>query len=341
MPPFVSQTLDASKLRRQIAPPPQFFQEFHYRFNAWIAYLGVFAHESTCLDTRLKDRPDVKDLIDQILGTLKRNLSDYVGAPLREGDSSVDLQQKQTYYSAIQRSVDRLERIGIIIRRSSTTGLYRKVIHFSQTKARRSFETFSLDIIKSMYPNAAESLQVLLSRSVFLRYARLHYKSEHQKKLEQDYQYLEMSESVSSRSEDQEMDNNSLPKNEPITMSAQHAIPRDSINEIEEEEVVPDNMPVSVSETAPSTLKETVEWPPAPSKKTLSILPRGKYYPKPPRKEYEKDLKRCDWCFECYRKTQFEDTKWWRRHVDKDLTPYLCISEDCDQMLHTNVEVLV
>lgn len=48
--------------------------EFYNRFLTWAGYLGVFAHVSICLDTRLAGSPEMKELFLSMLKVLSRNL---------------------------------------------------------------------------------------------------------------------------------------------------------------------------------------------------------------------------------------------------------------------------
>jgi hypothetical protein len=52
----------------------QLFDEYQQRFTAWTAYLGVFAKRSVCLDRKLRQHPDLQDLVMRLLDILKTNL---------------------------------------------------------------------------------------------------------------------------------------------------------------------------------------------------------------------------------------------------------------------------
>ena len=52
----------------------QLFDEYQQRFTAWTAYLGVFAKRSVCLDRKLRQHPDLRDLVVRLLDILKTNL---------------------------------------------------------------------------------------------------------------------------------------------------------------------------------------------------------------------------------------------------------------------------
>ncbi|KAI1806631.1 hypothetical protein F4811DRAFT_509769 [Daldinia bambusicola] len=112
----------------------------------------------------------------------------------------------------------------------------------------------------------------------------------------------------------------------------QHVVKLEDDTGVENIDVIENEPDIRPSDTAPSTLKDTLKWPVAPSK-TSSDLVRGARYPRPPAVEYAPGLTRCEWCFECYATAQFRDTKWWKRHVNRDLIPYVCLSEDCSDSM--------
>jgi len=52
----------------------KFVAQSQRRFWTWVAFLGVFAQEDVCLDTRLKYKPDIRRLVMLLLRILKRNM---------------------------------------------------------------------------------------------------------------------------------------------------------------------------------------------------------------------------------------------------------------------------
>jgi hypothetical protein len=55
--------------------------EFQRRFLTWASFLGVFAPSSVCLDTRLADSPEMKELVMSMLLVLERNLQRGMDSP--------------------------------------------------------------------------------------------------------------------------------------------------------------------------------------------------------------------------------------------------------------------
>ena len=52
------------------------FTEYQQRFAVWTSYQGVFASKSQCLDRRLRNLPDIHDLVLRYLDFLRRTLTE-------------------------------------------------------------------------------------------------------------------------------------------------------------------------------------------------------------------------------------------------------------------------
>ena len=59
-------------------PPinPKVVEEHEQRFWAWATGLGVFAEPNLSLDTKLKDHPEVQELVMLLLDVIKTNLKE-------------------------------------------------------------------------------------------------------------------------------------------------------------------------------------------------------------------------------------------------------------------------
>ncbi|KAK0708483.1 WD40-repeat-containing domain protein [Lasiosphaeris hirsuta] len=66
-------------------------------------------------------------------------------------------------------------------------------------------------------------------------------------------------------------------------------------------------------------------------RKTSSIQINMAGYPKAPQPANSLNFITCQWCGETHEKRRFEGDEW-RKHVDKDLKPYICISENCREL---------
>jgi hypothetical protein len=52
----------------------QFVERNRRRFLTWVEFLGVFATQDACLDTRLRYKPDIRGLVILLLNVLRRNM---------------------------------------------------------------------------------------------------------------------------------------------------------------------------------------------------------------------------------------------------------------------------
>lgn len=62
-------------LPAQQTPITRLCTEYQQRFALWAAHLGVFARKSQCLDRRLRNLPDLQDLVVRLLAILERSLT--------------------------------------------------------------------------------------------------------------------------------------------------------------------------------------------------------------------------------------------------------------------------
>ncbi|KAF3066101.1 hypothetical protein CFAM422_009245 [Trichoderma lentiforme] len=311
------------------------------RFQAWASYLGVFAEEDVCLDRRLSKSKDVQIMIIQISDDSTRSI-----APIRETELHIqqsapsidniagDLRQTQ---ESVEGSIDRLHRLGVIIRQSSTASLISRVRAFSEKRSDSSLEEMSFLMIKFLYPMASLNLQRLLSRSILERHFNIQYRGEHQQRL------------AARRMPHKKVDNGSQEVLRPITRKDYVDEAADVVHDKSEKGT--DTM-LSKSGTKPSTL-QTQEFQRKLNQekplKALSVVsktssvPIGDInYPRPPKSHGEHGWTKCDWCFESYPHDKFQDAKWWRyffkyicarRHVDHDLRPYVCLVNTCSESL--------
>lgn len=66
--------LPAQCLSKKTAESEQLL-DHQRRFMSWASYLGIFAPVSASLDTRLREAPEVKELVILLLNVLRRNLA--------------------------------------------------------------------------------------------------------------------------------------------------------------------------------------------------------------------------------------------------------------------------
>ncbi|CZR58460.1 uncharacterized protein PAC_08352 [Phialocephala subalpina] len=299
------------------------------RFSSWAKFMGVFAPEDICLDTRLKYKPDIRGLVMLLLNVLNRNLRRAIKTHAHHSES-VDGEAEHpteptgaTY--GIDGSIDRLHRLAVRIRQSSKDGLPERVRTFAKKLPSDDSEAIIREIIRFKYPQVNEELLTHLTRTVIYRRHRLMYIRRHQGKLA--YERDQSSQSILEAAEPDIMHSIAQPTSGKTGL--QLGISKTSIAE-------------GYSETAPSIMNTDVynqqdnvkqaRHSTAPGSVSSSLI--GKInYPAPPINKFTSSHATCPFCFEEFLVTEFENALWWRSHVDKDLEHYVCISEECNHSL--------
>ncbi|KAF3929712.1 hypothetical protein AA313_de0207455 [Arthrobotrys entomopaga] len=175
-------------------------------FDRWAGFLGVFAIQQTSLDSRLRNVPDIRDLVVQLLGILKRNLQYALNFGISKeaqprledadaGEQPEDIEGVagisktiQAALNGISGALDRLHRLGTAIRKASTSDLDSRVNAFAR-KASKSdddyafFERVVPLVIRGLYPDISDTFLNQLVQSVTFRRRRFLYQQTHQKKL--------------------------------------------------------------------------------------------------------------------------------------------------------------
>lgn len=247
-------------------------------------------------------------------------------APIREAELHIqqsaqsidnlagDLRQTQ---ESVEGSIDRLHRLGVTIRQSSTASLISRVKAFSAKRSDSSLEEMSFLMIKFLYPMAPLNLQHLLSRSILERHFNIEYRGEHQRRLAA---HRTRALDDDDHKEDQpRVDNDSQEVLRPITRKDYVDEAADVVHDRSEKGT--DTM-LSKSGTKPSTL-QTQEFQRKLNQekplKALSVVSKASSvpigdinYPRPPKSDGEHDWAKCYWCFESYPHEKFQDAKWWR-----------------------------
>ncbi|KAL7910317.1 hypothetical protein GGI35DRAFT_362150 [Trichoderma velutinum] len=233
----------------------------------------------------------------------------------------------------IEGSIDRLHRLGVIIRQSSTASLISRVRAFAAKQPDSSLENISHSLIKHLYPSAPLSLQRLLGRSILERHFNIQYRREHQRRL--STQRLAV---LYKRNGQTQVHNNRLElRNYTTRMDQDDNTPNDICNDF----AIQTDPMISQSSSKPSTLQTDEfyhrleagkQFPALSTISTTSSVPTGDIsYPQPPKPlgDGNSSWATCHWCYESYPYNKFQDTGWWRRHVDHDLQPYICLIDTC------------
>lgn len=158
--------------------------DYQQRFAIWTAYLGVFARKSQCLDTRLRNFPDLQDLVARLLDILRRSLQHCLAEMAGQSEKvlvftsnnkylPVASQMQKTALERVDDTISRLNRLGITIRRSSSSTIDSRAKIFTVGQNMDSFAWLCAKAVQVLYPGASQLLQDYLSQSMIRRYTRM------------------------------------------------------------------------------------------------------------------------------------------------------------------------
>ncbi|KAF3252188.1 hypothetical protein TWF192_004641 [Orbilia oligospora] len=320
-------------------------QDYQQRFLAWTAYMGVFADTSISLDRRLKDQPDICDLIIRLLDILEEALDhlpncnefpkshtdvmdlDSNGS-CDESDDSLDTND---LIEDIETSLARLSHLGTMIRKYSTTSRSARIRSFAEQSNLSAFENLARLAVDTLYPGANESLRIQLARSMFETCASVLYKRSHQQKMNTP-RLIQEPRMPTVNEEPQETAPHTdkmktLSISDPLFLDVQKSPHR--ANQIGESTAL-ESAPSTLDSLHTKVLKKFLD-PPSKIESDcgISSVQVGKVtYPRPPRTG-DSNYRTCEWCLKLHPRSLFEDTKRWSAHIDKDFEPYVCLSEIC------------
>jgi len=176
-----------SALREQVSPLADLGAEYQQRFAIWAAHLGVFARKSQCLDTRLRNYPDIQDLVARLLDILRQSLHASQKKPGQEDeDNQVTRgnEEQRAGLAAVEATLSRLNRLGVTIRQASRGRIDVKVKTFAANLDTRPFADAAQVVVQTLYPNAHQSLREYLGKTMTERYAAILYLRHRREKLQ-------------------------------------------------------------------------------------------------------------------------------------------------------------
>jgi hypothetical protein len=280
------------------------FAEFQQRFSIWAAHLGVFAQKSQCLDTRLRNLPDLQDLVARLLDILRRSLQQCKDemkiqrgidqAPVGLDESHLKASIQTATLTAIDNTLARLNRLGVTIRRSSRDKIDTKAKTFAAGLDLKPFACLCANAVHALYPGAHQSLKDYLSKSMTNRYAKMLFMNARHKKLES------RREPRIGLSPIPEVPNNDVP----ITQSARGIsvvanLPKEP-TALSQSDLSSVNMRQIRSRLRPPDEASTT-FP-----KTTSVQANQSNYPRLP----SSDIFTCEWCSELLSKKSLSEGKW-------------------------------
>lgn len=297
----------------------ELFAEFQQRFSIWAAHLGVFARKSQCLDTRLRNLPDLQDLVARLLDILRRNLQQCENeidsqrerdqAPIGLDESKASLTQTETL-AAIDNTLARLNRLGVTIRRSSYDKVDERATKFAAGLELESFSYLCANAVQILYPNAQQSLKDYLSKSMTDRYAKMLflYSRHHNLKIRRELP-IKLPPIP-------ELPNNETQDNVRLTQ------PAGAIPVLAKFQRLPTLL--SQSDLSSVNIQKIQSRPRPPDEastifyKTSSVQVNQGNYPRQPIADGDSAVFTCEWCFELLNKEILSESKW--RYVSLPFT---------------------
>ncbi|KAI1317244.1 hypothetical protein F5Y16DRAFT_392874 [Xylariaceae sp. FL0255] len=286
-------------------------EELWGRFNQWAAYVGAFAVPRASLDARLAPHGDIREMVLELLYMIQDNL-----IWVKSRDNAGETSESSPGVPAVKAAVERLLILSVNIRRSA-----RQSHRLRQGSRDTQDESLCRLLAQTRYPNARRSLCSQLGASIHARGISLQYMQEHNKKLA----YRRNDDGDLEILEDEERPKEQV--NAPVV-----PINKDTGSEKQKTTPAPETLPSVVSPSAIVRINRTKRNPSSTVMSSGSTVRDGQRndYDYPPQPG-QKDGKRYQACGICAMplETQTLTKRAWNIHVDQDIEPYVCISEDC------------
>lgn len=328
-------------------------EELKGRFMAWTAYLGVFAKQSVCLDRRLESHSDLQDLVLMLLDIMKTNMLQRkyhitgsknpshrarrlipllvpekfaeVCSPSLQNPVAVDLPEADLYttptvsekdcLAAIDQAVDRLNRLGMAIRQSSTQKVVPRSL--ADLSGCESFQKLAEALVRTLYPDATNELHSQLSKSMTCRYDLVISRQKRQNHLQQ--RRPKPSPTPTQIMEDMQMDED--PKDPRHFPDSFDHLYHQMAEDMDKGSADPKKKRADdLQSEVPSPLDRGLfnkTMGSSPSQKgsqkkeeTSSIQINQIGYPKAPQVIGASNYATCNWCFQTRHKREFEGREW-------------------------------
>ncbi|PTB45639.1 hypothetical protein M441DRAFT_54680 [Trichoderma asperellum CBS 433.97] len=304
--------------------------EYQQRFAIWTAHLEVFARKSQCLDTRLRNLPDLQDLVARLLDILRRSLHHCLAEIASQREQELVLicdteclsGTSQTQLAALQTiddTITRLTRLGTTILQSSNSKINTRVKKFAAGQNFESFARLCANAVQALYPGAHQSLKEYLGKSMTTRYAQILFLSSPRAHLETRRGDLPTIEEEPSKETQTNYLIYLLAKTltNPVVfhlLAVPHTHSVSGLSSLDTQQITNGSKQHKEASTK--------------HYKTSSILVTRGNYPLLPHIEGGNNIIPCEWCGEPLDKKKLSKTSW-RQHIDRDLKPYICLAEEC------------
>ncbi|MCJ1324815.1 hypothetical protein MMC10_001477 [Thelotrema lepadinum] len=284
-------------------------QSLQGRLRVWCGNLGAHQIGKASLDSRLKDAPSLSSKVHQLLESFQSLLSEVLAITSGQREAAEDRQydsdssegseamsnddqdgEMTQIFKELQEVLDCLYRMSMNLRNPGGNRRYAKAAKIDVS----FFETYDIQFMKDIFPQADGYLCDRLGKAISRRRQFLKYQGEHAAKLAHG---VELDEDDPARSETTA----STLLQDPSAVHASQTPMRHSFTD-----------DVSLfSATSYATVPgntRSIKWPPLP-KISESSSP------------YE--------CPYCHIFIEAQTTHDWRKHVVRDLRPYMCTFETC------------
>jgi pSer/pThr/pTyr-binding forkhead associated (FHA) protein len=304
---------------------------YQQRFAAWASFLGVFAGHNVCLDRRLRCHVDTQELVLRLLEILEKNL--FLLFSRNELDTNMDIDESLSQsqqqpgqhkisadsLAAIDEAMKRLDQLGKAIRSSPMTSQVIKAKNYAARFDTTSFEEIAQFALRSLYPEASQTLVEQLSQSMLDTYVQFLYRQARKDPLRARRQAQKQLSTIVEGDDEMKVvspiaetsDPKHLGKAPMVKLRRQGA------------ELLSEYAPTSLDSREaqrkwkkghPSLHRE---------RKTKSLMSRQVAYP-----QMGKNSLTCEWCFTPISEEEAKGDEW-IQHINADHKPYVCISEAC------------
>ncbi|KAB8300074.1 hypothetical protein EYC80_000307 [Monilinia laxa] len=335
------------------------------RFKIWAGNLGVFAPGRASADYRLRDDVDIKEVLVQMLDRLRQSTKQAMDPPvileeeeeLVQDDSSTTSSDDSMAISldkdsdvgseadspstqstdvvsnalgSIRETINRLYRLSTIIKKPNSSNENVKVANFmakeEASEELKEFETSVRWQIQFRLPNTSPALLDRLVDAAVFRRRKLEYRERHKEKLSQGVEHSFASELVVPLfPKETVLRPPGAQRKRAAGLRRESGSSRGSLS----------TMQYSATEASSVNRLKFASYPKsvAPSGITKSAIARREQldFPAPPSKsEGESKEAICPYCFRIIDREDMAQARW-KRHILRDIEPYVCLFDGCDK----------
>ncbi|KAI8634154.1 hypothetical protein F5Y19DRAFT_412147 [Xylariaceae sp. FL1651] len=303
------------------------------QFLTWASFLGVFASESASLDRRLEFNPEIKELVMAMLRVLKRNLelSRVRHVPMQPANTKArPAEEDDGAMYGITGAIDRLHRLAVAIRQSPRTDEAERVRNFASKQEPDDFPSIISSMMLFLFHRAESTLRAQLVDSIVYRRHRMLWARRHVKKLGQQRKVDEDSQPASKNAADAQA---SRQKNRAPAHDAQQRYNSKAEMESAYSPTLPSRRSLGrINKRLVQVQRQEAQYDDVRSARSSNPPPRAQY-PKMPSVPDDKTKIVCQYCLGDFEfppnASQAKKESLWIDHLNADLNPYVCVSEEC------------